>query len=39
MTSLISNFTESLLKLLDSSEATHQAMEDLGRRLGQLHKG
>jgi CheY-like chemotaxis protein len=38
VTSLIGNFTENLLKLLDSSEETHLAMEDLGRRLGQLSR-
>jgi hypothetical protein len=38
LTTLVGNFTENLLKLLDSSEATHQAMEDLGRRLAQLNR-
>jgi CheY-like chemotaxis protein len=38
LTSLVSNFTNSLLKLLDGGEETHQAMEDLGRRLGRLNK-
>jgi CheY-like chemotaxis protein len=33
LTALVGNFTEKLLNLLDSGEETHQAMEDLGRRL------
>jgi CheY-like chemotaxis protein len=39
LTELVNTFSEELLALLDGGEETHQAMEDLGRRLGQLSTG
>lgn len=39
LTELVNTFSEELLALLDGGEATHQAMEDLGKRLAQLDNG
>lgn len=39
LTNMVSTFSENLLEVLDGGEEACQAMEDLGQRLGQLHRG
>lgn len=39
LTELVGTFSENLFELLDGGEETHQAMEDLGKRLKQLNQG